>query len=49
MGFDNNKSHWIDTFLKQYEKSFKKIDLPRFLNIKKKLKFTFQRGIFIKK
>ncbi len=28
MGFDNNKSHWIDTFLKQYENSFKKIDLP---------------------
>ena len=27
MGFDNNKSHWIDTFLKEYEKSFKKIGL----------------------
>ena len=27
MGFDNKNSYWIDTFIKQYEQSFKKIDL----------------------
>ena len=27
MAFDNKNSYWIDNFIKQYEKSFKKIDL----------------------
>ena len=27
MEFDNKNSYWIDNFIKQYEKSFKKIDL----------------------
>ncbi|MFL2812773.1 MAG: SufB/SufD family protein [Paracoccaceae bacterium] len=27
MGFDNKNSYWIDAFIKQYEESFKKIDL----------------------
>ena len=27
MGFDNKNSYWIDTFLKKYEDSFKKVDL----------------------
>ena len=27
MGFDNKKSYWIDTFIKQYEESFKKVNL----------------------
>ena len=27
MGFDNKNCYWIDTFIKQYEQSFKKIDL----------------------
>ena len=27
MGFDNKNSYWIDTFIKKYEESFKKVDL----------------------
>ena len=27
MGFDNKNSYWIDTFIKKYEDSFKKVDL----------------------
>ena len=27
MGFENNNNYWIDTFIKQYEESFKKINL----------------------
>ena len=27
MEFNNKNSHWIDAYTKQYEKSFKKIDL----------------------
>ena len=27
MGFDNKNSYWIDSFIKKYEESFKKVDL----------------------